>query len=1496
MTPKHVRHARRQLLLLCAAAALFTACKEARPPGTTLALSRAEEITFQLPLPSGQDLSSVVLGANGTLRLADRVQVEKASDSAATPIIANAGAGEVYVDVGADSQLTSDVWALGNVNLRERSTITGSVRTAADIFVQNGVSVGGGLYPHQKLATTLQTWKVTFPASSTDLRVEPDRRASLVPGAYASVSVASRSALWVSSGTYYLDSLEIEDGGTVVLDGTGPFVFYVRSKLELKGPIASPPSSSQPTLLVGFAGSQDVFIRAAFNGTLVAPNSRLTLADIGSNVHRGAFFARDLDVQSSVHIIHAPGALSKVQPVAECVVKSADGSLKAVFGYFSYSLVGQVEIPRGERNSLSSASQSTPPTVFTEGLRHAVFGADFDGRALAWSLDGSTATASAALPACTPGCTDHLESGTPQAPRVLPGQTRFLTEEQSRLMRDTFTWENTTPVPETGPDGNPLLYYATIYLTSADARDALDAFQIHYDQLPLFDEERDGAIPQDETSTDSAEESQLLTFRFDGQGQHVFALVPGAVYNAIRSAALDPVEPAELFPAFIMRPVPPSDAQRTCGLRPLSCVAKKDGAMFAVFGYANTEDGPVTVPRGVRNSLTTTATPLEMFATGVHLAGFALPLSEGQEVSWTLNGQTTSASALSDACPEGLLEGVEPQFRAYPNPHRFDLELCRLTTPQEAQYPDSGLPPAARVDTCQSVNYEYLGKNGFVWRGVGSSQADLAAAAAWSRFDINPEQEVTTAAAVIPTGVAIGNGDVAPIQQALFGKVLRKVARGVAGLGKKIVDKTREGLLQVARLFVGSSLVDLKIDLLNSDIFVTAQQPGAPNVLQRTWGERAGKEISLGGAEVRATRSVFLSKGTLDGRNQATVRILSDTSARICVEMKTYAAEVVHSWFLPSVICARPKVSSSNRGRQNIAFRHPYVNTLAQLTDGSDYVHDVQGFSMKRAEVIVGNVANLIGAINGTRAFTPCFSFSVTDAARWTADLGLILASKLDPHLVDLGNAAGQAARRGVGKAAAQVEDSISRINDALNVATSASFQTAATAVKARLDEARSTVAAVLKQADEVAQATQALSDLAREAANAAGRGDSRARALQERLATLLDETKATVEAARKAEEDLAAQMKTIVDLSANLAATATNDAESAAAAALKVPVSGAGELLAITAEQTGRALGYTATLVSKGAAAVVFGVLGEVGGLLFDTFAGGDMLLPVKDSDKSSTESRGVPSHEYGHFVLCNLLEAYSPSVFAQAYDEAAVLGVLGQTPDKEPVVINEAFADFMTGQLAGAVDYSVGLKGLIRPSDAALGQSHTRFCSKDNPTGNLEENVSFQKTSDFNQAVSQVATLIHDFYDGHLQFSDAPSNAAVWKPQGSIASVTLAQPSVDGSDEQINLVGLQSVISDAVHNGHYLRYTELFSALGQRAERDLNWCAACEVFRIHNIFDCEAYLGGRPPGLTCSWEPCSPPNVVMKAGVVCAPPCPPGEVFDVRKLTCVFAPPPPV
>jgi hypothetical protein len=130
------------------------------------------------------------------------------------------------------------------------------------------------------------------------------------------------------------------------------------------------------------------------------------------------------------------------------------------------------------------------------------------------------------------------------------------TPDESRAIRDSFSWKNTRPVA-TFRGQNPTLYYALIYIEDESDLEALEDLQIHWDTVPLFADERDLWIAKTEG----------MTPVFDGEGGFVFAVIPGFTFNLLREAALcrDPQAVDEAFQVVQLREIPVPEARERGG-------------------------------------------------------------------------------------------------------------------------------------------------------------------------------------------------------------------------------------------------------------------------------------------------------------------------------------------------------------------------------------------------------------------------------------------------------------------------------------------------------------------------------------------------------------------------------------------------------------------------------------------------------------------------------------------------------------------------------------------------------------------------------------------------------------------------------------------------------------------------------------------------------------------------------------------------------------------
>jgi serine protease len=367
--------------------------------------------TISVSLPDGAQPTEAALAAKGSLIVADRVTL--ASQAGPLPLVVNDATGTTRI--GPDAR-TGSLVSRGAIELRDRVVVTGNVRSASTVTLFNNVTVTGTITRNATLAASVnKSWTVTAPASSQSVMLEPGQQQALVPGGYAAVSVKNTAALRLRTGDYFMDSLAIEPGGRLEIDdAAGPVVVYVDASFMFKGAIRDV-DGNFPELLVALLGTTPAFVEAPFQGTLIAPKTKLT---VGSAEHAGAFVAKDVEVLANARIVHRPfpwGVLgssssTNVRPVLECVVPH--GSLmSAVFGYMNPRTT-TVSIPFGSSNTRVSTNLRQP-TAFLPGRQRAVFAADVAATGTAsWTLSGQTVTASARSPVCPPETMTAIQDAT----------------------------------------------------------------------------------------------------------------------------------------------------------------------------------------------------------------------------------------------------------------------------------------------------------------------------------------------------------------------------------------------------------------------------------------------------------------------------------------------------------------------------------------------------------------------------------------------------------------------------------------------------------------------------------------------------------------------------------------------------------------------------------------------------------------------------------------------------------------------------------------------------------------------------------------------------------------------------------------------------------------------------------------------------------------------------------------------------------------------------
>jgi hypothetical protein len=254
------------------------------------------------------------------------------------------------------------------------------------------------------------------------------------------------------------------------------------------------------------------------------------------------------------------------------------------------------------------------------------------------------------------------------------------------------------------------------------------------------------------------------------------------------------------------------------------------------------------------------------------------------------------------------------------------------------------------------------------------------------------------------------------------------------------------------------------------------------------------------------------------------------------------------------------------------------------------------------------------------------------------------------------------------------------------------------------------------------------------------------------------------------------------------------------------------------------------------------------------------DMWLP--DSGNILT-SRGVASHEYGHFAMCSLLydEDWTKMVLIPSLIiQRAAEGTYGDATD-EAAYIMEGWADFFAGQTANGANYFAMENEIGQETSMAYcrGDSASGPCWDWNYVEDLDSTmVGSVGSYGFLHQVRRVATTLSDAFDGHAFGTNMPGNGDFWTQQdGRGFVVQAATHTGDAKDENVTLAGPE--IRELIHNWTHapslpvtwgVTQQQFFGALNATIRgatvapifpiHNYGWCDACKLFAQHDSMSC--------------------------------------------------------
>jgi hypothetical protein len=329
-----------------------------------------------------------------------------------------------------------------------------------------------------------------------------------------------------------------------------------------------------------------------------------------------------------------------------------------------------------------------------------------------------------------------------------------------------------------------------------------------------------------------------------------------------------------------------------------------------------------------------------------------------------------------------------------------------------------------------------------------------------------------------------------------------------------------------------------------------------------------------------------------------------------------------------------------------------------------------------------------------------------------------------------------------------------------------------------------------------------------------------------------------------------------------------------------------------------------------------VLGGLTATVGVVFGTTIGQTDIAMAENS--AIQDSRNVMSHEYGHYLFCSMLN----SANEDAVDHVvwSNIGSEDQRGEQSPPrYTNEAFADFVAGQVTGGANY-----GWLNPAVDSCGlasclASNEEYCVPPATTPPLlqcfDTNLRGVGTAARGDArsIGRVATLFHDAFDGGDAFQkNLMNNADVWgiDDRGTPANAAddLLGPTTtsygaigDSALERVRLpaASLATVTTALAQDllpvddaGPQFSDERTYRAVGRAMRgQGVRWCDRCRVLALHSPNLPAMSLNVRGMFAHCASEPLmiqaleeAPPEPDLRLDADDCTPCPTGFVSNTN------------
>jgi hypothetical protein len=226
------------------------------------------------------------------------------------------------------------------------------------------------------------------------------------------------------------------------------------------------------------------------------------------------------------------------------------------------------------------------------------------------------------------------------------------------------------------------------------------------------------------------------------------------------------------------------------------------------------------------------------------------------------------------------------------------------------------------------------------------------------------------------------------------------------------------------------------------------------------------------------------------------------------------------------------------------------------------------------------------------------------------------------------------------------------------------------------------------------------------------------------------------------------------------------------------------------------------------------------------------DIWWPDERNAVPNLNSRGIMTHEYGHFLMCSMLYSHGgPSGI-----DALIPRVWAGESSRDSIgVMCEAFADYFASQVAGGTNY-------FAPPAGVMPSNRMAYCvSPPCIERNLKGTTDAVSDNVYKDEIGRTVSLINDAFDRDTSngrgIELVPWNGDVWFQFAGKLRFS-PTPYIATADEPVHLTGFgwSKWVQRWFERGATPTREHVLGGLSDALKDEFNWCQRCEAFAVHN------------------------------------------------------------